>query len=73
MLKQQGLTVSEQKFPDHHRFSPDDIATDTTVLMTEKDAVKCGTFAKENWWVVPLLMEIPEALMEDLERLIGKR
>ena len=73
MLKQQGLNVSERKFPDHHRFSPDDIPADTTVLMTEKDAVKCGTFARENWWVVPLLMEVPEALMENLERLIGKR
>ena len=73
MLKQQGLNVSERKFPDHHRFLPDDIPAHTTVLMTEKDAVKCGTFAKENWWVVPLLMEIPETLMEDLERLIDKR
>jgi len=73
MLKQRGLNVSERGFPDHHRFSPGDIPADTTVLMTEKDAVKCGTFAKENWWVVPLLVEIPEALMEDLERLIDKR
>ena len=29
--------------------------------MTEKDAVKCQAFAKENWWYVPVDAEIVEA------------
>lgn len=29
--------------------------------MTEKDAVKCQSFAKDNWWYVPVDAEIIEA------------
>ena len=29
--------------------------------MTEKDAVKCQSFAKDNWWYIPVDAEIIEA------------
>ena len=29
--------------------------------MTEKDAVKCQSFAKDNWWYIPVDAEILEA------------
>ncbi|MGS6555288.1 tetraacyldisaccharide 4'-kinase, partial [Escherichia coli] len=25
-----------------------------TLVMTEKDAVKCRAFAEENWWYLPV-------------------
>ena len=39
-------------FADHAEFTPQDLnfADDLPVLMTEKDAVKCRTFAADNCW-----------------------
>lgn len=39
-------------FPDHHKFCVEDFASyrDDTILMTEKDAVKCQAFAKPEWY-----------------------
>lgn len=39
-------------FPDHHKFCADDFSAyrDDTVVMTEKDAVKCLAFAKPEWY-----------------------
>lgn len=51
-LRQRGLEVIEHPFPDHHSFRFKDISFDDEfpVLMTEKDAVKCGRFAKVSHW-----------------------
>lgn len=50
-----GLQVEPHPFPDHHAFTPHDLAfgDDRPVLMTEKDAVKCAAFADPRMWVVP--------------------
>jgi tetraacyldisaccharide 4'-kinase len=55
-LRQAGLEIQEHAFPDHHRFSPADLAFGDRrpVLMTEKDAVKCRSFARTHWWSVPV-------------------
>lgn len=41
-----------------------------TLIMTEKDAVKCRAFAKENWWYLPVDAELsgeqPEHLLKEL-------
>lgn len=41
-----------------------------TLIMTEKDAVKCRAFAKENWWYLPVDAELsgeqPEYLLKEL-------
>ena len=37
------------------------LAENQPLFMTEKDAVKCQAFAKENWWYVPVDAEIVEA------------
>lgn len=39
-------------FSDHHKFCMEDFAAyrDDTILMTEKDAVKCQPFAKPEWY-----------------------
>jgi tetraacyldisaccharide 4'-kinase len=45
-----------------------------SLIMTEKDAVKCRTFAKENWWYLPVDAELsgeqPEHLLQELIALL---
>jgi len=55
-LKSAGMAISAHAFADHHAFTQSDLAfgSETPVLMTEKDAVKCRLFAQPNWWYVPL-------------------
>lgn len=54
VLKASGLDVSPRAFDDHHAFAPGDLPADGSVLMTEKDAVKCVAFAGADWWAVEL-------------------
>lgn len=70
-LKQQGLTpVAEIAFADHHAYSQGELITlataQQTLLMTEKDAVKCRAFARENWWYLPVDAELKGAALEPL-------
>lgn len=60
MLEEAGLTLHRHPFPDHHPFSADDLQAfeDQTVLMTEKDAVKCELFAHPGHWYVPTTAEV---------------
>lgn len=64
MLAAQGLTVIEHPFPDHHRFTPEDLAfaDRLPIVMTEKDAVKCRAFADERMWYVPVEARLPDTL-----------
>ncbi len=34
--------------------------------MTEKDAVKCGAFAREGWWSVPVAADLPASFFDAL-------
>jgi tetraacyldisaccharide 4'-kinase len=63
-LQQAGLEFRAHPFPDHFRFGADDLAFagDDVVLMTEKDAVKCSEFARENWWYLPVEADVDPAL-----------
>lgn len=44
------------------------------LIMTEKDAVKCRAFAKDNWWYLPVDAELsgeqPEQLLKELIALV---
>lgn len=55
-LRRFGLQLIEHEYPDHHRFSPEDLEFGDTlpILMTEKDAVKCAAFAQSRCWHVPV-------------------
>jgi tetraacyldisaccharide 4'-kinase len=67
-LRAQGLQVIEHPFPDHHAFVPNDFPFDgKPVLMTEKDAVKCRTFAQAHWWSVPVRAVLPKAFFDDID------
>ncbi|PUD98348.1 MAG: tetraacyldisaccharide 4'-kinase [Candidatus Sedimenticola endophacoides] len=71
-LRARGLEVIAHPLPDHHRFRAADIAFEDglTVLMTEKDAVKCAAIAGERHWYVEVAAELDEAFRARLEQLI---
>jgi tetraacyldisaccharide 4'-kinase len=67
-LRALRLNIIEHAFPDHHRFQAHDLAFDPNaiVLMTEKDAVKCKAFAKDNWWSLAVTAELDDHFMPRL-------
>lgn len=65
-LRNLGMTVIPHEFPDHHAFKKSDInfADYLPVLMTEKDAVKCGSFATDLHWAVPISTVVTDEIKE---------
>jgi len=63
-LRAAGVQLIEHPFPDHHVYSAGDLnfGDDLPVLMTEKDAVKCRTFAAAHYWVVTAQARVDERL-----------
>jgi tetraacyldisaccharide 4'-kinase len=53
-LQRLGLAFTAHPFPDHHAFVASDLEFDgaDAIIMTEKDAIKCQPFARENHWVL---------------------
>ena len=68
-LRQSGLAVDTHVFPDHHAFRTDDLPGGT-VLLTEKDAVKCAPFAHADVWAVPVEARLSDAFFERLAALL---
>lgn len=61
-LTELGAKVTPQIFADHHAFSAQDLAwvdAKQRLIMTEKDWVKCQSFAQAHWWYLPV-----EAVMQ---------
>jgi tetraacyldisaccharide 4'-kinase len=56
MLRSLGIEVSGHPLADHARITRRDIefGDDKSVLMTEKDAVKCAELAGARHWYVPV-------------------
>lgn len=67
LLEKLGVPHRARAFPDHHRFSGTDIDDDATVVMTEKDAVKCQSFAGLDWWALELELAPDPALPDWLK------
>ena len=65
-LESLGLAIVRHPLPDHHRYTPADlaIADADAILMTEKDAVKCAVFADEKCWVLRVDAQIDPALAQ---------
>ncbi len=71
-LRGLGLSVVEHPFLDHHAYVPQDLQFDDSaaILMTEKDAVKCHTFAPPKCWFLRVDAMLDSAFGEIiLERL----
>lgn len=63
MLKSMGVPVKNcYSFADHYDYTAEELRllthSDEVLLMTEKDAVKCRSFAEPNWWYLPIEAEI---------------
>ncbi|HWR95941.1 MAG TPA: tetraacyldisaccharide 4'-kinase [Arenimonas sp.] len=67
-----GLAVRAHPFPDHHRFTPDDLPDQGPVMMTEKDAVKCQAIRRDDVWVVPVDAVLSDAFMDTLHQCLRK-
>jgi tetraacyldisaccharide 4'-kinase len=51
-LESLSLVFFAHSFPDHHAFSAQNFEGYGTVIMTEKDAVKCQDFAMPEWYAL---------------------
>ncbi|MGC1954673.1 MAG: tetraacyldisaccharide 4'-kinase [Gammaproteobacteria bacterium] len=71
-LRRSGIHVVPHAFADHHEYRPDDIAFNDRlpVMMTEKDAVKCRSFAEPRHWYVPVKAEPHSLFGERVLRLL---
>jgi tetraacyldisaccharide 4'-kinase len=72
LLRAAGLAFEERPLPDHHDFldAPFDQIEADVILITEKDAVKCGQLENlkndPRLWVVPVAAHIDAALAEQI-------
>ena len=59
-------------FADHHQFTAADVAfaDAEAILMTEKDAVKCASFADARCWYLPVRARVDSALIALVENTI---
>ncbi len=64
LLEGFGLIVERHPFPDHFSYETNDLHFNDgkPVLMTEKDAVKCGLFAESHFWYLPIEARLPDSL-----------
>lgn len=76
-LRDMGLAVTSQAFPDHHVFTCEDLgfAAGGLLLMTEKDAVKCAhlSVSAVDVWVLPVraaLFPMPNAAGDESPALL---
>ncbi len=71
-MRSYNLNIIEHVFPDHYLYHKDDFdfGDALPIIMTEKDAVKCKSFADERFWYFPVVANLSrdfgEALIEKL-------
>jgi tetraacyldisaccharide 4'-kinase len=72
-LKALGVVFNAYPFADHHRFRADELLfAEKTVVMTEKDAVKCLPFATESMYFLPVEAKVDDTFFDTLyEKLQG--
>jgi len=69
-LRELGFVPLLHAFPDHFVFAADhlDFKNSLPVIMTEKDAVKCRAFARDNWFYLPVSAELPDSFWQAFEQ-----
>ena len=75
-LEQAGLRLVKHVFADHHCYDDADFAfadADSTIIMTEKDAVKCTSLAlPEDVWVLPITVQLSAAFLDQFAALLAR-
>ena len=71
-LRSLGCQIIKHEFPDHHEFGLRDIDfnDDSPVIMTEKDAVKCRSFARQNCYYLKIDVQMTRAYEHRLNVLL---
>lgn len=67
-----GIAAVAHPFPDHHDFVSGDLP-EGTLLMTEKDAVKCAHFAPADAWYLAVDAELDAGLKTFIEHTLKAR
>jgi len=78
-LIQQGMSIQAHEFPDHYVYKENDLNfhhdKECRIIMTEKDAVKCESFADYRYWCARVDAQLTEdlevALLQKLKTLLG--
>ena len=66
-LQKIGVAFNAYPFADHHRFQAKELCvTEKTVVMTEKDAVKCQAFATDAMYFLPVEAKIADQFWDAL-------
>jgi len=75
LLASAGLTCITHSFPDHYQFQRHDIefGDNKSVLMTEKDLVKCAGFAGKQHWYLPVKAVPEPGFAEQLLNLLSEK
>lgn len=74
-LEDMGISVIPHAFPDHYRFKAKQLrfGDHWSVLMTEKDAVKCRGQAETKLWYVPAAAHLGPGATALVRELIAKK
>lgn len=81
LLTQLGFDVIRHRFPDHHRYKPEDLEFDDPypIIMTEKDAVKYQAFtdiiseSPGHFWYLGITAEPDSRLSIEVTRLLKEK
>jgi tetraacyldisaccharide 4'-kinase len=75
LIKQGIRLLSSNHFRDHYAYTAEDFKQfgNDNVLMTEKDAVKCGEFAKDNWYYLPVDAKPTQAVIHKLTLILKEK
>ncbi len=81
-LSKLGVVIErEVPFADHQGYQAIQltalVSKQQTLVMTEKDAVKCRSFAEKNWWYLPVDAHLSEpgssALLEQIQAVVNNK
>lgn len=67
-LKNLGLEIIEHSFADHYLFKANDFnfSKDELIIFTEKDAVKCRSFATDSMWYLKIDARLPDVFFDKI-------
>ena len=71
-LERLGFQLERYAFGDHHVYRAADLSalSDRPIIMTEKDAVKCGQLVGGNAWYLEIRAQVPTTLVEAVAALV---
>lgn len=73
-LRELHLDICEHDFPDHHAYDARDFAFSEPlpVVMTAKDAVKCASFAQDDWYYLVVDVQLPELFWQSFDAQVAR-